>query len=73
MIASEETGQEEISITEISEAIGQEKCIRQLALIVVKNVKFLLSQLKEEQFYAMIASEQRKETEKNQTSKNKEI
>jgi len=70
MIASEEAGQEEISI-EISEATGQEKCIRQLALIVVKNVKFLSNQLKEELFYAMIASEQRKEIKKKQTSKNK--
>ena len=69
-IASEEAGQEEISTTEISEATGQEKCTRQLALIVAKNVKFLSSQLKEELFYAMIALGQRKEVANKQTSNN---
>lgn len=67
-IALEETGQEEIS-REISEATGLEKCIKLLAQTAARNAKFLSSQLKEELFYAMIASGQRKETEKKQTSK----
>jgi len=69
MTVSEETGhQEEISI-EISEMIGQEKCIRLHVLTVVKNVKFPSNQLKAELFYVKIASEQRKAIVKKTNSK----
>jgi len=71
MIASEEAGQEETSITEeaFQEMTGQEKCTRLHALTVVKNAKFPSNQLKVELFYARIALGQRKEVKKEQISK----